>query len=764
MRRVLSVYALLLLLLTSVRLEGQTKMGDWRTHLPYLNAEVVEKTNFRVYCSTTGGLFTYNLVDHSIEKLSKIDGFSDVGVQAMRWNGEKSCLLIAYQNANLDLLRNGVISNIPDIMQKQIPGDKTIYDIYYDGDYAYLSTGFGIVVLNVEKEEIKETYIIGDNGDRLRVNQVSIGDGYIYAATDQGIRRGLLDDPFLVDFNAWELLTDIPNYSGRFNAIAHYEGALFASYKDPAGVQDVVYYKPDEEWLNYPYLKGNECREILNQGPLLSIVQEHFISLVNETFLVSAQMWLSNPISATLDDAWNLWVADDGLGLMTNSGGESWAVVPDGPESKTAYEMAFAENKLYTVRGGIDGTADNQYELAAMEKFADHSWTTYEDEESRDLVAVAIDPADPDHVFAGSWGYGLYEYRPGEEVKRYTEANSSLQSIMAGDFIRIGGLAFDPLGNLWMTNSNVEKPISVRKADGQWVSYRAENTISSYPALGRIMVSRSGHKWAIIRGGHGLFAMDDNGTIDDIQDDEYKRISVVDKYGKVITNDIRSFAEDHNGNLWLGTNQGILVIYSPHRLFTEGSVYAQEIIVPRNDGSGLGDVLLGSQVVTSIEVDGANRKWLGTSGGGVYLVSEDGLQELHHFNELNSPLLSDNIIDISVNGENGEVFFATEKGIISYHGEALAGNENYANVVVYPNPVRETYWGPIAIKGLVENTTVKIQDMSGNIVFEIQSLGGQAIWDGRNFRGHRVATGVYLIFLSSEDGSMSHVTKLLFIH
>ena len=237
----------------------------------------------------------------------------------------------------------------------------------------------------------------------------------------------------------------------------------------------------------------------------------------------------------------------------------------------------------------------------------------------------------------------------------------------------------------------------------------------------------------------------------------------------MITYDVRSLAEDQNGNLWLGTNQGILVIYSPSRLFTDGSVYAQPIIVPRDeppgeDGTIPGDVLLGEQVVTAIEVDGANRKWLGTSAGGAYLVSEDGLEQVLQFNELNSPLLSDNIIDICVDGVSGEVFFGTDRGIISYTGDAMEGNSAYTNVVVYPNPVRETYTGPIAIKGLMAETSVKIQDMGGNLVFETESMGGQATWDGKNFRGERVATGVYMIFLANSDGSMTHVTKLLFIH
>ncbi|MFH0756461.1 MAG: hypothetical protein V2B15_04160 [Bacteroidota bacterium] len=749
---------------------GQIKLGQWRTHLPYKYCILAEATDDRIFCSSTGGLFTYNLLDNSVEKLSKIDGLSDNGLSAMRWSNDLKTLVLAYQNSNIDIIRGGVILNIPDLMKKQIPGDKSVYDIFYYGHYAYLSTGFGIVVLNLEKDEIKDTYYIGDNGNALKVNQVTIDGTYIYAATEQGIRRGLISDPFLVDYNAWEVMNELPNAGGSFSAIAFFNNAFFASYRDPSGIKDEVYYNTGGAWVDYPYFTGTVCREILNHGNFMTLVDDIRVNLISNDFLVVKQLQTSHPMSASLDKDDYIWAADYGKGMVTNRGGGSWTVIPDGPQSAVAFEMASAGNILYTVQGGIDGSWNNLFHVATMETFSDETWSFLQNGSSRDLVVLAIDPSDPEHLYAGSWGYGLHEYRAGEEIAQYKESNSSMQSIYPGaDFIRIGGVAFDPMGNLWITNSNVAEPISVLKADGSWKSFRADNKISEFDALSRILVTSSGHKWVIIPRGNGLFAMDDNGTIDDASDDDYQRVSVKDKYGKVITNAIRSFAEDLNGNLWLGTNQGILVIYSPYRLFTEGEVTAQEIIVPRKgevkpDGTIPGDVLLGEQVVTAIEVDGANRKWLGTAGGGVYLVSEDGLEEIHQFNEANSPLLSDNIQDICVDGVSGEVYFATEKGIISYKGEALTGSPLYNNVVVFPNPVRETYNGPVAIKGLMEKTTVKIQDMGGNLVYETESMGGQALWDGTNFRGERVATGVYLIFLSSEKGDFSHVTKLLFIH
>lgn len=754
----------------SVSLNAQITLGQWRTHLPYKYCNLVEATDNKVFGSATGGLFTYNLEDNSVEKLSKIDGLSDNGVFAMRWSDEMETLILAYESSNIDIIRDGLIVNLPDIMKKQIPGDKSIYDICFYGSDAFLSTGFGIVVINLEKNEIRDTYYIGDNGDILKVNQISIDGTHIFAATDKGIRRGELDDPFLVDFNAWETLTDIPNAGGVFSCIAWYGDAFFTSYKDAAGTQDEVYYNTGSGWADYPYFTGTTCREILNQGDYLTLVDESLVHMISSDFLVVKRLNTSSPRSATLDPDGDLWAADYGGGLITKKDGNLLEIIPDGPYSTTVHAMASSGNMLYTVPGGVTGSWNNQFNVSVLDIFGDEVWTYQENKGTRDLITLAVDPSNPQHVFAGSWGYGLHEYLNGEEVEIYTESNSSLQSIYPGaDFIRMGGLAYDDAGNLWMTNSNVAEPISVLKKDGTWKSFMADGKLSDAPALGTILVTDWGHKWGIIPRVGGLFAMDDNGTIDDASDDIYEKVSVVDKYGKVITNDIRSLAEDLNGNLWLGTNQGVLVIYSPYRLFTEGSVHAQEIVVPRDeepgeDGTIPGDVLLGEQVVTAIEVDGANRKWLGTAGGGVYLVSDDGLEQIHHFNAVNYPLLSDNISDICVDGESGEVYFATDKGLISYKADAMSGNSNYNNVVVYPNPVRESYEGLIAIKGLVANSSVKIQDMGGNLVYETESLGGQATWDGRNFRGERVATGVYMIFLSDSDGILTHVTKLLFIH
>ncbi len=742
----------------------QIGIGEWRTHLPYQFTNIVMVTNDKVFCSSTGGMFYYDLTDNSIETISKTDGLSDNGVKSMAWNPEKQLAVLAYENANVDIIKSNEVINIPDILKKQIPGDKSIYHIYFNENRAYLSCGFGIVVLDLDRYEITETYYIGDNGDQLKINQITSDQIYLYAATDDGIRRALLSNPFLIDFNSWDLVDDLPFPSGTYPAIEFFNGKLFAVYEDPVSSRDRVYVS-NGTWSEFTMYSDSICSEVRMTEDYLIFSGEEGVRILSKDFIFIDSYEEGRPRSATIDENGILWVADFGRGLVRIEDNDEKLIKPNGPFSSIAFKMESDKGLLYTVSGGVTSTYRYIFRSAILQVFREQYWISNITDVYRDLISLAIDPNDPIHVFTASWGYGLVEYFENRPVNVYNETNSSLQNAVPGsNVILLGGLAYDDENNLWMTNSGVPEPISVLKSDGSWKSFKVEGKLSSYSALGEILISEDGYLWGIIPKGGGLFAYNFNGTIDNEDDDEIEIVNVVDENGRVITNEIYSFAEDLNGNLWLGTNQGILVIYSPGRLFTEGSVYAQEIIVPRNDGTIYGDPLLLTEKVTTIEVDGSNRKWIGTADGGAFLVSENGLEQIHNFNTENSPMLSNSISDICVEGKSGEVFFGTDKGIISYRSDATEGASSYSDVRVYPNPVRETYNGPIAISGLLPETTVKITDISGNLVNELQSFGGQAIWDGTNFDGDRVATGTYLIFMANNRPTAAHVTKILFIH
>jgi ligand-binding sensor domain-containing protein len=368
-------------------------------------------------------------------------------------------------------------------------------------------------------------------------------------------------------------------------------------------------------------------------------------------------------------------------------------------------------------------------------------------------MRVIPDPENKNHLFVSTWGWGLLEYENNVLVKQYTETNSPLQTIIAGQpYVRICGLALDKSKNLWITQTEVPGSIKVLKPDGNWIVNPV--TIDA-PTIGDIIITKTGHKWIVLPRGHGLFILDDNNTPDIFTDDRYKKMLVEDKDNKVISS-VYCIAEDLDGSVWVGTDQGPLIYYNP-------DINAFRIKIPRNDGSGLADYMLGTEIITSIVVDGANRKWLGTFSSGAYLLSPDGTIMVKNHNEQNSPILSNSIVSMAIDNKSGDVWFGTSKGIQSVRGDATKGEEKFTNVFTFPNPVREDFTGNVTITGLMRDSQISITDVSGNLVYETVSDGGQATWDLKTYNGRHVATGVYLVFCASPDGSKSFVTKMLVI-
>jgi ligand-binding sensor domain-containing protein len=327
-------------------------------------------------------------------------------------------------------------------------------------------------------------------------------------------------------------------------------------------------------------------------------------------------------------------------------------------------------------------------------------------------------------------------------------------------WIRVSDLYFDDLQNLWAINSLAQNPLVVKAKTGEWYSFRLNGIDGPSTYFKDLVIDNYGQKWGIIKNA-GLFVYNDNGTIDKSNDDEIQLINTNVGMGNLPSLEVFSLTVDLEGEIWVGTDKGITVFYAPELVFTGRNYDAQQILIQQGE---YGQYLLDTETINCIEIDGANRKWVGTNGSGVFLLSKDGTEEIHHFTTENSPLFSDNIIDIAINEISGEVFIGTEKGIISYRSDATKGYNSHNNVMVFPNPVKENYNGKIAIRGLVDNANVKITDINGNLVFESYANGGQAIWDGQNQSGERASTGVYLVFSTNIDGEESMVSKILFIH
>jgi hypothetical protein len=772
---------LLLILLTGIlvfRSQAQPAIGEWTDYQSYAHAKNVVDTGDKIYCVTEGGLFSYSKTDNSIQKMSGINGLSDVGIQRLAYSKENGLLLIAYQNANIDLLIGKEIFNLSDIKRKQISADKTIHNVMFSGKLAYLSCGFGIVVINLERKEIKDTYYIGNDGGYLNVWDVATDGNYIYAATENGIYKASATEPNLQNYNNWVKQTAIPNADKKFSKIENFKGRIIANYTPDKFAEDELYELKGNSWI--PFLPEIHYVSEMNATDnylVISSREEVFVyndklEKVNYIYKYTFPDYEVKPIQTmcAVQDANNLvWIADQKYGLV-KVGTKAERIVPEGPADNTAFSLTMNDQDLWITSGGRDNAWDNLWYNPMFQLNREGKWSVFDHNsfpvtnDFKDMVCVEADPKNPDHVFAGSWGGGVLEFNAGKFVKRYDNFNSTLQTQLPNlpnaPYVRIGGMDFDAKGNLWVTNSGVGKVLSEYQADGTWKAFELSGIANKY-SIGKVVVTQNDDKWIVVPRGHGLYVLSSNGT-------DQKGLSVIARFVNsegpfdYEMNDVYAIAEDHNGEIWVGTSGGVAVYSNPKKIWTESFLFASR------PGINLGDTffhpLLEKESITSIAIDGANRKWFGTKSSGVFLISADGETELEHFNTDNSPLPSNEITDIAINQKTGEVFFGTASGLISYMGEATAGNDEFTDVYVYPNPVRENYDGPIVIKGLVDDTDVKITDISGDLVFKTTSLGGQAIWDGQNLNGNRCKTGVYLIFMTDPAGEKTKIIKLLFIH
>jgi ligand-binding sensor domain-containing protein len=384
----------------------------------------------------------------------------------------------------------------------------------------------------------------------------------------------------------------------------------------------------------------------------------------------------------------------------------------------------------------------------------------------KDYVAVTIDPLNSDHVYAGSWWRGVTEFKDNAIAQIYSLGNSSLlpNMIEGAPVVKVGGMDFDNENNLWMTNSGAESILSVKRALGStglpWEAFNLGSATTGIDVR-KIIVDSYDQKWIIPKTSQSnpnyIFVFNE-------KNDPGKQVRGLKSgagYGNLPGTSVYAIAEDLDGVIWVGTDEGIAVFYSPQNIFTNENSDAQQILV---NIDGYVQYLLETEIVKSIAIDGANRKWFGTERAGVFLLSADGTQQIEHFTEDNSPLFSNNITSIAINDLTGEVFIGTAKGLICYKGTATDGGDTNTNVYAYPNPVRPGYNGPIAIKGLVTDANVKITDIRGSVIYETIAEGGQAIWNGYSFDGRKANTGVYLVFITNSDGSEKMVTKILFVN
>jgi hypothetical protein len=763
MKKILKALPLLLLAFSfSGSYSQNLAIGQWKAHLPFNKGRLVTEGNNTIICGAEDGIFIYNKSDNSLQTITKVNGLSDINLALLRYFPEKDILLVGYEDGNIDLIQNGNVYNISDIQRKNILGSKRINAVMFFQQYAYLACNFGIVVLNLDRKEIKDSYYLSYTTSNNSVYGVTTDGNNLFAATDSGIYSVNLFDANINYFGSWNNITGNLNLTlVSYNQIFWYSNKLYVLQQPSSSI-----FAFDNSIWSPTTLGVYDVKSVQVTHNKLVVTGSVDVKIFNTT--LQEEMHFSNPTifsvmrDAITDQSGSLWIADNNKGLAkvsTNSSFEFF--VPDGPRSNKATTMQIVNSQLWVGHSGVKSNRwDPVYSTDGFSTYVNNKWATYDHTNVHsplvsldtvlDFMSLAVDPRNSNHVFLGSRGKGVVEFDNGTgTVKNYFSAfNSTIQTIpnYPGTFW-MGGIAFDVNYNVWMLNSNVPSALLVYQTDGTWKSYSFPGFATTGILLGDLMFDSYGQIWIDVLG-RGIIV----GQPDQVSGNDF--ISDTSSTTGLPSNDVRVFMEDKEGQVWIGTAKGVAVVYSP-------GTNPQKILLLQD---GTYQYLLGTEGVTSIAIDGANRKWFGTENAGVFLMSADGTKQLQHFTAENSPLLSNSILSIAINQQTGEIFFGTERGIVSYKGDATEGGDKCENTYVYPNPVKHEYEGPIAITGLVKNGNVKITDISGTLVYETTALGGQAIWNGKNFAGTKAHTGVYLVFCSDEDGKNTCITKLLLIN
>ncbi|WP_232505673.1 T9SS type A sorting domain-containing protein [Flavobacterium crassostreae] len=743
---------------------SQNKLS-WQGYFSYNEIKDVAASNTALYAASENALFSVKTSTNEIKTTTTLDGLSGQTISAMYYSAAFNKRVVGYQNGLLTVLNesDNTILKVVDIISKQLPANvKKINDFMEYEGILYISCDFGIVQFNLKTMLFGDTYFIGNNGAQLQVRQTAILGAYIYAATNNGIRRALVANKNLNDYQQWTQVA-----ADDCVAIRSFDTDLVA-----INTSGFVYKYNSNSNLFVGFTQlPQPAVALYASADYMVITTAKSLYLYNRQFVLLRQIdnktipGITSDFTCATSIAEKLYIGTKADGLLvttlaTSSGFES--VTPMGPLRNSIFALENGSDFFWAVYGDYSGEY-NPYDLDSygISKFSKEGWLNIPYSEvlgAKSIVRVLINPTNENQVYMGSSYSGLLKIENNVPTFLYNQTNSGLDEISFipgyNNDVRVNGGVFDASGNLWLNNSLVKEGLKVFKTNGQWQSYPIDKVLdkSEDVSYGRMAIDKYGTKW-LATNRDGVIGFNESSNT-------FKKITFGPDTGNLPYSDARVAAVDTNGQLWIGTTKGLRVLSSVANFKTDKQLTTSPIIILEDK---LAQELLYEQFITDIVVDGANNKWIGTADSGVFMVSEDGKETKYHFTINNSPLPSNGINDIAINKSSGEVFIATDKGMISFRGLATSANQDLSKVYVYPNPVRPEYTGEVKISGLVDQANIKITDVTGNLVFETTAEGGTVAWDTTAFGKYKVASGVYMIFISAEDGIETKVKKVMII-
>lgn len=771
-------YALLLFItFSSLSVFGQIGTGEWRLHVPARNAYDVAANSENVYAAFENGLAEYNFAYNEISTLTGVSGLSDITISCLGTCVSNDAVFVGYENGNIDKIKGNSIENIPAIALAELQGSRKIYRFVEYDDHIYAATAFGIVKIDPSKNEVRDTYY-PTSGMEPIIDLIFFNDS-IYALTKTSMYRGALSSSFtLADPAYWTIDTRVydQGVDNEYSDIEEAWGTIYINLSVSGYGKDTLYSLQSNsiqvETFAGTDLETHSLRFINDKLVICNAAGGGIFnsSLTMDTYF-GYTFGTAQPNNVTFADN-KYWIADNVFGLVQFSNPWSNAVKSiSGPPKGQFYAMDWNRDRLAVVSGGLNGLA-NTYSGGGMYTFQDEQWSLYDRQYVSewsgttifDFLSVAISPRDENEMAVGTFSkYPLTLFHPDGTVDTFTVNNSILEEPTGSSIenILISGLEYDSKGNLWILNGNAQKPLKVFTKDQEWYDFNT-GSASKNKFSRKLAIDYNGYKWFSERNG-GLFGFDDNGTISDPSDDRYVNLNTGEYSGALPSDDVTAVAVDFDNEIWIGTDDGFAILYNSESAFDAGpgEYNAQRI---KLEYEGNVEYMLGSTYVTDIEVDGGNRKWFGTANSGIILLSADGQEIIEQHTIENSPLISNNILDLELDHNTGELYIVTDQGLVSYRTDATYDDPNYSDVKVFPNPVRPNFDGVITIQGIQYDSDVKFTDAAGNLVYKTTSNGGTATWDGKTLWGDKVESGVYLIWTAPNEGKGRYVGKVVVVN
>ncbi|RZK08547.1 MAG: T9SS type A sorting domain-containing protein [Flavobacterium sp.] len=757
------------LFLISIQVGFSQNSKSWNSYFSYNEIKDVSQSTDRVFAASENAFFSKSNITNEIKTTNTINGLPGQTISALYHSETFNRTLVGYENGLLIIVNSdGSIKTVVDIINKQInPTLKKINHFHEHEGIVYVSCDFGVVQYNLATLQFGDTYFIGDNGAEIKVMQTVVFNGFIYAATAfTGIRRANILSENLIDYNEWINIAP-GNWVGveavGTELLAVNTGSNIHRYNGGT-------FQPFIQLFQLPLdIRENDNMLVVTTPNIVYVYNTQLAQILqinaNQITGVQAVFTCATVIGG------KIYIGTKESGLIATFLNNAFTfefLSPDGPERNQIFAVNAKTSSIWAVFGGYDASYNpftydsfgtvNQYGIS---KFTEGKWLNIPYDEvlgAKSLAKITINPNNQNEVYISSFHSGVLKVENDIPTYLYDHINSAPNGPETLTFdgtnisVRMNGSAFDKAGNLWVNNSLVPNGLKVLKANNQWQSYGTDEFHDPEDInYDQLVVDKNGTKW--MASTQGVIAFNESTNV-------FKRLTEGGDQGNLPIRLTRTIAIDNRNQLWIGTTKGLRVLSSVDRYSADEQMTANAIIIMEE---GVAQELLYEQFITDIVVDGANNKWIGTAESGVFQVSSNGQQILQRFTINNSPLPSNSINDIDINPITGEVFFATTKGMVSFKGFSTTGNDNLNNVIVYPNPVRPEYYGTVKITGLLDKARIKITDIEGNLVHEVVSEGGTIEWDTTAFGKYKVASGVYMIFISAQDGIETKVKKVMIV-